>query len=98
MISLGGNCGWKWNALLDVDLVLQVGEVGIEEVLCRGAVWAVALGEYDNLVASDGIVDGLLSGHGCSGRGGEERPNRPAKYTAEHGTLIKHARGLHFDL
>jgi hypothetical protein len=98
VVSSEGNYEWEGNALLDVDLVLQVGEVGSEELLCLRAIWAVTLGEYDNLVASDGIFDGLLSRHACSRRGGEERPNRPAKYTIEHGTLSKHVRGSLFDL
>jgi len=67
--------------LFDIDLILYVGEVGSEEVLCPLAVWAVRLGEYDDLVAGNGIFDGLLSRHACSRRGGcetgEERSNRP---------------------
>ena len=55
--------------LLDVDLVLQVGEVGSEEVLRPPAIRAVSLGKDDDLVAGNGIFDGLLSRHGCSGRG-----------------------------
>jgi len=90
MVRSGGNYEWKADALLDVDLVLQVGKVGSEEALCLPAVWTVALGEYDDLVGSDGIFDGLFSRHACSRRGGREngeelRPNRPTKYAIEHG-------------
>jgi len=75
--------------LLDVDLVLQVGEVGSEETLGSLAVGAVGLGEDDNFVARDGFFDDLLSRHGCSGGGGcdcgEERAKGAAIYAVEHG-------------
>jgi len=61
--------------LLDVDLVLQIGEFGSEEGLGSPAVWAVGLGENDDLVASNGIVDELFGSHVCRRRGcktGEE--------------------------
>lgn len=71
-------------------LVLQVGELGIEDALRRSAEWAVGLGEDDDFVAGDGIFDGFLNGHGCSGRGGseagEEGSDGLVKYTLEHGT------------
>ena len=70
MVSFGESCGRKGDALFDVDLILYVRELGIEDVLCPRAVWAVGFGEYDDLVAGNGVFNGLLSGHGCSGRGG----------------------------
>jgi hypothetical protein len=90
MVSFGEGCERKENTLFDVDLILYTGEVGREEVLRPRAVWTVGLGEYDDLVAGNGIFDGLFSGHACSRRGrcetGEERANRPIIYASEHST------------
>lgn len=76
------------DVLIDVDLVLQVGEIGSEEALGRLTIWAVGLGENDDFVARDGVFDDLLSRHACYGRGGcdtgEESPNSAAIYTVEH--------------
>ena len=72
--------------LLDIDLILSEG--GSEKGLRFLAVWAPGLGEDDNLVVSNGIVDGLLGRHGCSWRGSyemrEKSPNGPVIYTLEH--------------
>ena len=69
-------------------MVLQVGEVGGDEVLGPSAIRTVGLGEDDDLVAGNGFFDGLFSGHACSwsGRcdGREERANGAAIYTLEH--------------
>jgi len=70
------------DVLVDVDLVLQVGEVGGEKGLGPPTIWAVGLGKDDDFVAGNGIFDNLLSRHACYGRGGcetgEESPNGPA--------------------
>lgn len=69
-------------------MILQVGEVGRDEVLGLPAIRAVGLGEDDDLVAGNGFFDGLFSGHACSWSGGcdgrEERANGAAIYTVEH--------------
>jgi hypothetical protein len=73
--------------LLDVNLVLQVGEVGIEYLLGPLAVWAVGLGEDDDFVAGDGFFNkGFLSRHDRGGGwgAGEERANGAVIYTGEH--------------
>ena len=81
-------------------MILQVGEVGSDEVFGRPAIRAVGLGEDDDLVASNGFFDGLFSGHGCSWSGGcdgrKERANGAAIYTLEHGQDEK-AAGDAFD-
>lgn len=77
-------------------MILQIGEIGGEEILCLCAVWAVRLGEYDDFVAGDGVLDGLFSGHGCSGRwscdAGKESPDGPVIYTVEHEKLSEPVR------
>ena len=82
------------DALLDVYLVPQIREFGLESALCLLAVWAIGLGEdYDFVVGDgifDGIFDGLLIEHGCYGRGGwgfgEESAEGSVKYALEHRT------------
>lgn len=90
MISCGGNRGLNSDVLGDKGLVLQVGEVGSEDVLGPRAVRAVGLGEDDDLVFGNCIFDGLFSGHGCSWRGGcdsgKESANGAVIYTVEHST------------
>ena len=86
-VSLGRYHEGKGDALLDVNLVLQVGEVGIEYLLGPLAVWAVGLGEDDDFVAGDGFFNkGSLSRHDRGGGwgAGEERANGAVIYTGEH--------------